>query len=691
MTAATLGETSLARRRPRAGHFRPDVEGLRAVAIGLVLAYHAGLRFVPGGFVGVDVFFVISGFLITGLLVREIERSGRLSLVSFYARRAKRLLPATAVVLVATGLLTWLWLPVTQRQVFGGDVVASALYVVNWRLAARSVDYLAEGVVTSPVQHFWSLAVEEQFYVVWPVVIVGVVHLARRRGVKLSHALWIGLGLIAVLSFGASVLQTASSPEQSFFLTSTRLWELAAGAGVALAAPRLRRLPVVGGGALVVAGLGGIVASGLLIDASASWPGSLAALPVLGAASVLAGGIATEGTGPSRVLAVPPLVWLGGLSYSLYLWHWPLLVAAQGAWGELGARRGMLVVAAAFVPAWLCHRFVENPIRHGRRYSGHPGAVLRLGAVATIVGVCAGLALIIPDVIDRERTNQPDADALGAAALRADRSVDWALVDEVASITPAPAAAPDDVPVIYADGCQDAARTAVTCTYGDPASSSVIALVGDSKAAQWQSALDPIARRNGWKLVTVLKSSCAFADGAVIRLEERYSDCADWNKDALRTVLEMRPRAVVTSQGGFRALKDPLDARSADTPQAMIDGLASRWAALEAAGIPVVALLGNPGPSQEIYECVAEHLDNLSACTFTAPELVADVQREAASRVPGVEILDLNDQICPSGVCPPVIGDVLVYRQGSHLTKTYIDSLEPVLEQRLLSSFASSE
>ncbi|HEV6955624.1 MAG TPA: acyltransferase, partial [Promicromonospora sp.] len=207
--------------------FRPDIEGLRAVAIGLVLLYHGGLDQLTGGFVGVDVFFVISGFLITGLLIRELEKSGRISLPRFYARRAKRLLPATALVLVVTAVLTWLTVSVIEWRTFGLDIVSAAAYVVNWRLAARSVDYLAEDVGVSPVQHFWSLAVEEQFYIVWPLLLVVIAWWVRRRATaRLRAVMTAGILLIAVPSFAYSIYLTQANPSAAFFVTPTRLWEM---------------------------------------------------------------------------------------------------------------------------------------------------------------------------------------------------------------------------------------------------------------------------------------------------------------------------------------------------------------------------------------------------------------------------------------------------------------------------------
>ncbi|MCW2853067.1 MAG: acyltransferase, partial [Nocardioides sp.] len=272
---------------PRAG-FRPDIEGLRAVAVLSVLIYHAGLAWVPGGYVGVDVFFVISGFLITSLMVREVERTGRLGLTGFWARRARRLLPASTLVLVFSAVVAFAVLPVNTRRDFGGDIVAAAGYVVNWRLGLRAVDYLAENVGASPVQHYWSLAVEEQFYVVWPLLIAAMVTMFRTRW---RPALLVGIAVITLASFVFTLSYAAEQPGLAFFVSTTRIWELGVGALLALALPALVRLPAAALGVLGWAGLALVAYAALVLDETTRWPGTATLLPVLGtAAAILAGG-----------------------------------------------------------------------------------------------------------------------------------------------------------------------------------------------------------------------------------------------------------------------------------------------------------------------------------------------------------------------------------------------------------------
>ena len=679
--------------RPPPPRFRPDVEGMRAVAVVLVLLYHASPGLVPGGFVGVDVFFVISGFLITGMLVREVEQSGTVSLARFYARRAKRLLPAAALVLVLTAVAAWLVVPAVDRRPFGGDIAAAALYFVNWRLADRSVDYLAEGVGTSPVQHFWSLAVEEQFYLLWPLFILAIAAWTRRAGEPPRPWLAVGLVVVAVPSFAWSVIMTMTNPSAAFFVSTTRLWELAAGAGVALALPALeRRLPERLAAALAWAGLGAVVLSAFLVTTGTAWPGAAALLPVAGTAAVIAGGAVARRRGPVAVLGIPLLVGIGALSYSLYLWHWPMLVLAEAQWGELSSGQALGIVAASFVPAWLAYRFVENPVRHAGAMVRSPRFALSVGANLSLAGVVAGLALVAAVPSSATNSPAPAAAAPGAAVLDLENprdDPDGRPVDDAGAITPDPLDAPEDVPPAYADGCQASIDTTevAMCEYGDPDGEATIALVGDSKALQWITALDAIGQANGWRIVTYTKSTCSFAAATLGRDGGPFEACTEWNRAVVDRLRDLRPDLVLTSQGRNRALDDPDDPEAGESRDAMVEGLVQRWTDLSEDDFRIAVIADTPQPGYDVYECAAEHRDRLTECAFDREEAVADsaaiVQERAAEQSGGVAWIDLNRAICPGESCAPVIGNVLVYRQGSHLTVTYVDTLEPRLARAL--------
>lgn len=661
----------------RTSKFRGDVEGLRAVAVVLVLLYHAGVPLISGGFVGVDVFFVISGFLITTQLATELNRTGRISLVRFYARRAKRLLPATAVVLVATTLLTWQFLPQTRWTDTGHDIVASALYFGNWRFADQAVDYLAEQNA-SPVQHFWSLAVEEQFYLVWPLLILAAAGFARVVRWRTGPTIWAGLALVVAISFLWSVHETSNFPARAFFETTTRMWELGIGAAVALAAGALARLPRPLAVALGWTGLGAIALAGLMVTAETAWPGHAAALPTLGAAAVISAGFRGSDVGAGAILNVKPMQWIGGISYSLYLWHWPLIVMATAQFNEISALQGLAVAVASVVPAWLTLHFVENPLRHSGAVSRSPRLSLSLGANFTLVGVGAGLVLLLAVPVVSVGAEK----ARGAAVLRENPRGDpaGAVVDQVDWMTPIPTAALADQPGIEPCETVQTSSEVLTCEFGDPQGSTTVAVIGDSKMSQWVPALRPIARQSDWQMTTYLKYACSFSIG----LQELYTKlCRRWVTSVLGRIEANPPDFLITSEGEPKGK----DADGEYTTSAMEMSLRAMWSRIAALGTKVIVIANNPHPGMDVYECVSENPAELSRCAFDRKASLKvsshPVQYAAAEGLAGVEIVDLFDAICPLRSCPPVIGNVLIYRAGSHLTTTYVKTLTPRLAEAL--------
>src|SRR6185437_10750635 len=381
--------------------FRPDIEGLRAIAIVAVLLAHAGVPFLAGGYVGVDVFFVISGFLITGLLVRELEGTGTISLRGFYARRAKRLLPLSAVLLVTVGVLSLILLSPLRNTEVAGDIVSSALYVANWHFAAQSVDYFAQGLEPSPVLHLWSLAIEEQFYLVWPGLMLAVTWFWRRRGKSVRPVLWVALALILAGSLIYGVFLTDDKPAFAYFDTFARAWELALGAALALAGAV--RLPKLSALALGWVGVAAIVYASFTFTAETSFPGTAALIPTLGAAALILSGTALVETargvtgfrfGAGWILALPPVRYVGRISYSWYLWHWPFLVFAAAIWGpRLSVAAGLLAVAASWVPTQLTHMLIEDPVRRAPALRRLPNRAIALGLACMALAVGVGIGL----------------------------------------------------------------------------------------------------------------------------------------------------------------------------------------------------------------------------------------------------------------------------------------------------------
>jgi peptidoglycan/LPS O-acetylase OafA/YrhL len=673
------------------GGFRPDVEGLRAVAVVAVLLYHAGVPFARGGYVGVDVFFVISGFLITGLLVRELEKTGTVSLSRFYSRRAKRLLPLTVVVLAFVVALSWLLFdPVRMDEVSLG-VVAAGLYAMNWLLAFRATDYFAAGLEASPVQHFWTLAVEEQFYLIWPALLLAAAWYSRRTSWSLRPVLALAFATVAVASLAYSIYSTGQQAGAAYFSTFTRGWELALGGMLALVpTSRLGRQSPWVVGALAWAGLGAIVFSTFQFNDDTLFPGYAALLPTLGTAAIIAAGFATtSGTTPAspvRLLTLGPVRHVGRISYSWYLWHWPPLVFAAAQWGKLSPLEGVAVLAASYLPAVLTNRLVEKPFLHSETLTRFPRKALAVGGACTASSVVLGLGLfaVTPTIPEA-----PEARVAGAAALQEGHSLQKSA--EAVHPTPREAEAKENRPRMYADGCHlDLAETrSPECVYGDPSSQTTVVLFGDSHAMQWFPALEELAKERDWRLLGFSKSACPPADIHVYStgLRREYRECDEWRERTLeRIVREENPSLVVTSMlNRYRAREDGRGLPRDTSNEAVVEGYVSTLERLRSSGAPVAVIEDVPRPDKDIPECVSRSLDRLQECAFARSKAMGQprINASAAAEVEGASLIDATPMVCPGKTCPAVIGDVLVYRNGAHLTRTYVRTITPWIGKQL--------
>ncbi|WP_158579946.1 acyltransferase family protein [Geodermatophilus marinus] len=380
--------------------FRTDVEGLRAVAIGAVLLFHAGVpRISGGGFVGVDVFFVISGFLITGLLVREVDRTGRIALADFYARRARRILPAAAFVTVVTLVAGSLLLDGPEQSDLGWGGFWAALQSANWYWASISIDELVPRLTENPLLHYWSLAVEEQFYLVWPLTIILVVAVVRRRSGSWRPALLATLGVLSAASLLACVLVTYDHRLLAYFGSPMRAWQFGAGALLAIGAATVDRWAATERGRRLGVGLGwagmALILSCLLWANGTPYPGVAAIVPTVGAAAViLAGGLTARRGSVAAVLSWAPVRFVGRISYSWYLWHLPATFVAEHAFGLTGWYWWLLVELIAGGLAYLTMVLVERPFRYAPAFSATPGRGLALGGAVTALTVAVALAVV---------------------------------------------------------------------------------------------------------------------------------------------------------------------------------------------------------------------------------------------------------------------------------------------------------
>jgi peptidoglycan/LPS O-acetylase OafA/YrhL len=662
--------------------YRPDIEGLRALAIVAVLLAHAGVGLAQGGFVGVDVFFVISGFLITQVLVRELEATGAISLARFFAGRVKRLMPQVLVVIAAVVAASSVLLPPVRADAVASDVMAAGVYAMNWRLSASAVDYFAAGDADRPLDHLWSLAVEEQFYVAWPLLLLVLAWVTRRRPAGAHGPLLVVLCVLAAVSFAFAVRHTAVAPEQAYFSPADRAWELAVGGLLAIVLLR-RRLGRTAAGAAGFAGAGAIVAATLLFDAGTAVPGAPALLPVLGAAALLAAGTSATQALPTRMLATRPARFVGRISYAWYVWHWPALVfAATG--GPLSTGEGVAVTLGSLVPALITHRWIEEPLRRSKAHLRRPRTIL-IGAiagpaVAVVSGVALSASLASPTALSA-------GEAEGAAQLQRTGRIQ----DSATALRPPPVDAAEDRGKPYRDGClvPEQATNSPRCVYGARRPLATVVLFGDSHAMQLFPALEHVALRRRWRLVNLTKAGCPPSTASVVSplSRRRYPECAAWREHALRRIeREERPALVLAAGSAHHQVLERgrrLDGEAAT--RALADGWRPVLRRLRAAADHVVVTTDPPRVPHDVPACVSEHLEELRRCAFARgraavrAQAVSDVLREAG----GVRVLDPTDQLCLAELCPSVIGDVLVYRNSGHLTASFAATLGPWLGRGL--------
>ena len=679
---------------------RADIQGLRALAVGLVLVYHLRPERLSGGFVGVDVFFVISGFLIIGTLVAEIRRTGRLKLADFYARRIRRLLPAASLTLLVTAagtlilLPTPLWPPILQQ------IVASAVDVQNWVLAFFSADYAHATAAASPVQHFWSLSVEEQFYLVIPVVLLLSALAAKRFGHPVRWAFG-AVALISAASLAYSVLVTAAPPQGAYFVTPTRMWELGFGGLAAMAVPRLR-LPVVVRFVLGWAGLAAVVFSALTFTTSMAFPGWIALVPTLGAVALIVAGSrqAEQRSAPvelSTLLGRQPLRYLGDISYSLYLWHWPVIVFVLERTGgsALTTPEVYKVTALSLLLAAASKHFVEDPFRHRRPARGATPRRLRgtygLGAGLVVLTL---VAASVPWAIAQQRIdNLLDAsatlDAAHPGALAFDPANPVAAPAGV-PLVPDPAVAAADKAPSFSDDCAiyDPVKYPLTgdeCAFGDLNAAKTMVLVGDSHMNMFSTALIDFADiHRGWRIKLVVHDGCAFGDLPPNTAGYPLPVCAQAARQLLPLLLKLKPDMVVTA--GYSLTSTVVNGqRTWYEYDRAVAGYRMFLKPLTDAGIKVGIVRDVPVMAKDTPTCLLQNPDDTSACDTSQAAALGSAQDplvQAGAGLPGVTVADLTPYLCKSGVCPAVIGNVVVYRDN-HLTETFVRTLTVPLAKGL--------
>ena len=675
--------------------YRADLEALRGLAILLVVAYHAGVPALAGGFVGVDVFFVLSGYFTTRLLVQEYGTTGSVDLLAFWSHRALRLLPALLVVVTATLAAVWtLWAPIDRAGIAG---TARSVLVgrANDAFARDAVNYF--GGADSPFLHMWSLAVELQVALFAPPLLFALAVLGgwrppgaeSEREYRLSaivRGVPIGLALIGLLSMGIAMWSTTLNPSWAFFATPARAWEFVTGALLAVTLPAGRAesdesADVRGRGWwLQLCGLAVVLVAALHYDRWTPYPGTAALLPVLGAAAVIACGIRGRGALDSHDGPVRALRWFGQLSYSWYLWHWPvvvtagLLVPGLGVWGRLAWS------FAALVPAWLTWRWVESPLRAHRGDSGVRTRWLPVSAAAA----CVVFALVAGALRSQAERRIEQSDQRAFAAARTDRMPHdcWG--------TPAGAAA-------------------TACVFGDPKGTVTVALFGDSHAEHWLAALDRLGRARGWRVVLMVKGGCPVADAPELigaRSNRFGRACARYREAAVRNIIALRPAVAVLSSYDEYVTRDATLSgdRASDgrvSPAAWGRGLRRTYARLAGAGVPVVAIRGTPYPGFDVPACLSRRaaaLPMAKSCEYRRDEALhrsaraaqLSAVRDVASGGMPVVAVDMATEVCAARSCSVTRGGRVVFTDGNHLTAGFTGAAAGALGARLDAALATT-
>ena len=606
-----------------------QIQGLRALAAIIVTFFHA--RLVPGGFIGVDIFYVISGYLITGLILREIDSTGRLNLSAFYQRRIKRLLPTSLFVLFATAIVSWFVLPAITRDVLGRDFFAAATYISNYLFAWWENDYQNLNATPSPFIHYWSLAVEEQFYLVWPVLMIFLAKRGRRT-------LFAGIATITTLSLALSIYQTQSTPILAFYSLPTRAWELGIGA-LLLFVPvdffKHRLLPWLG--------LSGLLVAAFNYNDNTAFPGVSALLPVIATALLMA-----------TISIWPPIFndlsnnrfsqWLGKISYPLYLWHWPALVIPSSALGRpLHVLERFVCIAVTILLAHLTNKFIEEPLRHVRIAPRK----LYLSALSTsLVSLAAGFLIATT--------------ASSIITTKGDQPFSFDLKEVMAK----PAVYGNDCHVNYGE------TKSGYCTFGDKTSITTIILYGDSHAAQWFPALEQLAIEKGFKLISLTKSACSAVDAP--RPDQgafKNVHCEKWRENSIARIQEIQPAAVITSNFQYFTPR----AGYSDRKKWWSDGQKRLLDSLKGSSDHLIYLSDTPRPLRDIPSCLASK--ELTSCDST--------EKSSVSVIKGFQVIDPTPWLCTSS-CPAIIDSIVAYRDASHISVAMARHLLPELEAALI-------
>ncbi|MGA7297324.1 MAG: acyltransferase family protein [Rhodanobacteraceae bacterium] len=641
--------------------YRADIEGLRAIAILLVVACHAKVSWLSGGFVGVDVFYVLSGYLITGLLVQELLTTGQLRFANFYARRLRRLFPALLLMLVVCCVLARLLLPAIDQPEQASAAASAAVWLSNLHFAFSKLGYFSSGAETNLFLHTWSLGVEEQFYLLWP-LLAALAMLAWRaaKHPPSSAGLKWFFGFVFVAGFLLSWYWSYSAPNLAFYMMPSRAWQFALGAMtfMMVGAPAFRPVAPESKGIWRVVsgwlGLGMILLAASLIDGNVTYPGTWALLPSVGAALVLASGPQSGTSGVGRLLSLRPMQMIGRVSYAWYLWHWPALLLGATLLDTQSPWVRLLLVGISLLVAALSYHLVETPIRHNRKLLARPR-----------LAVLAGVAVMA---------------LAGSLTLRWHQSAMRRMESPAQSVY---AAARDDAPAIYPMGCDNwyySSRLNV-CGFGEKNGQHTAVVIGDSVALQWFPAYQRIFDRPGWRLLVVTKSSCPMVDAPIFyaKVGGIFKTCAKWRHKAIQAIATLEPDIVILGSSYTYDYSRTQWVEGTRHVLRALNGSAKRIYLMRST--PALPFNGPSclAPRSWLYSALSTKTVCASPANSSRNDRVYHWLQDAAGSFDKVRTVDMIDHVCPNGVCHAKLDGQIVFRDDQHMTASFAASLAPVL------------
>lgn len=659
-------------------YYRPELDGLRAVAVLLVAAYHIWLGRISGG---VDVFLLLTGFFITASLFRMAETRGRVNLGVYFGRLATRLIPTAGTVLLASALLTMAVVPAARWQATVEEIIASAFYYQNWKLAFTNTDYLTQDQPASIVQHFWSISIQGQFYVAWALLFIVTLWITSRFREHFKAVAFIFFFAIFIVSLTYSVYSTAENNVWAYFDTGARMWEFALGALLAIWLPHI----VLSRQVRLTIGWVGLVAlavCGLFADPNL-FPGYIALWPTAAAFMIIVAGTSGSAFGVDRFLTWRPIKYLGSLAYGIFLWHWPLFISYRELSGEetAGLLDGAGIVLLSIILAFFTKKLLEDGLRsfipRDRRSQAKWGLTLSLSFLIPVLAVSVTWVSAInndpPPTTTLQDPMNSDVDPRypGGMAL-----ADPRFAEDLPNVQMQPTVtqAVEDNASVYEDGCHlmQEGTEARNCDYGDVDADTTIVIVGASRTVHWLPALEGIGAENNWKIKSISKSACVLDTDTPTQSGRVYDDCIEWRENVIDYLVDLQPDLVVTSSTRVR-----------EGDEEVPEGYISRFNTLTESGIPILGIRDLPRTGESLVDCVSE--SDAADCTIDVSDFYpVDDPAQSDDRFSDlVTLTDFSPYVCPDQTCHAVVGNVLTYRDSMHLTATYAGTLAPVMEEEV--------